>query len=253
MIWLFALPAKQDVSPAVVDVKVDLNFIRSNSNSPEEELSPQAIVRFEGQLRTLKGQGKVLETDQEAVRLSRRLQRVCQLLLEDAPHKQVTMSLQFPDTMISEGEPKFQQLILSLAPLDLMPYAVYKFLQIVKHWQGGAFHRNAGHVLQAQVTDSRESMAFQEYHAQFPHVKYTLGFAGRPGGPAFYISTIDNTQNHGPASQGSSSEADSCFGEILASSRTIVDRMQTQPGADQPHGFIDARENWIIIQNFTVT
>ena len=30
--------------------------------------------------------------------------------------------------------------------------------------------------------------------------------SGRPGGPAFYISTVDNSQNHGPGSQGSKSE-----------------------------------------------
>jgi hypothetical protein len=31
---------------------------------------------------------------------------------------------------------------------------------------------------------------FQEYSEKFPHVKYTLGYAGRPGGPDFYISTL---------------------------------------------------------------
>jgi len=41
-----------------------------------------------------------------------------------------------------------------------------------------------------------------------------LIFSGRPGGPAFYISTVNNVQNHGPASQGSGTEADSCFGKI---------------------------------------
>ena len=41
-----------------------------------------------------------------------------------------------------------------------------------------------------------------------------MGFAGRPGGPAFYISTVDNTRNHGPGSQGSKTEADACFGRV---------------------------------------
>ena len=36
-----------------------------------------------------------------------------------------------------------------------------------------------------------EHLGFQEYHASYPHVKYTLGFAGRPGGPAWYISPAD--------------------------------------------------------------
>ena len=54
--------------------------------------------------------------------------------------------------------------------------------------QGGSFHRNAGHVLQAMVTlkeSSEESghggnaMAFQEYDARVPHEQYTLGYAGK--------------------------------------------------------------------------
>merc|ERR1712079_978889 len=81
------------------------------------------------------------------------------------------------------------------------------------------FHRNAGHVLQAQVSMGQEaafrSLTFQEYHPEYPHVEGTLGFAGRPGGPAFYISTVDNTRNHGPGSQGSKTEADSCFGKVV--------------------------------------
>ena len=47
-------------------------------------------------------------------------------------------------------------------------------------------------------------------------------FAGRPGGPAFYISTVDNVQNHGPASQGSGTEADSCFGKIYPQSIPVI-------------------------------
>ena len=46
--------------------------------------------------------------------------------------------------------------------------------------------------------------------------------AGRPGGPAFYISTVDNVQNHGPASQGSGTEADSCFGKIYPQSIPVI-------------------------------
>ena len=80
----------------------------------------------------------------------------------------------------------------------------------------GAFHRNAGHVLQAMVTvhDANhhalhERFAWQEYSPHYPHVKYTLGYAGRPSSNgAFYISTMDNARNHGPGSQGSKTEAD---------------------------------------------
>ena len=54
--------------------------------------------------------------------------------------------------------------------------------------QGGAFHRNAGHVLQAMVTLKESSeetghggnaLAFQEYDARVPHEQYTLGYAGQ--------------------------------------------------------------------------
>lgn len=40
--------------------------------------------------------------------------------------------------------------------------------------------RNAGHVLQATAnTDVPiKGMAFQEYHPDFPHKQYTMGFAG---------------------------------------------------------------------------
>ncbi len=53
-----------------------------------------------------------------------------------------------------------------------------------------------------------QSLAFQEYSPNFPHVQYSLGYAARPGGPEMYISTVDNVQNHGPASQGSKTEAE---------------------------------------------
>ena len=107
---------------------------------------------------------------------------------------------------------------------------VYTWLSQVEAglWDGCAFVRNAPHVLQAttrnmeHVSQQRrfakakkeidESLAFQDYSKKFPHEKYTLGFAGRPGGPDFYVSTQDNTYNHGPGGQQSyalKEEADS--------------------------------------------
>ena len=89
-------------------------------------------------------------------------------------------------------------------------------MKVVDSWTGGAFHRNAGHVLQAMVEGAgHPSLAWQEYSPAFPHTRYTLGYAGRPGGPAFYVSTVDNTANHGPGSQGSATEADSCFAKLV--------------------------------------
>ena len=75
---------------------------------------------------------------------------------------------------------------IQLAPVSLVPYGVFYFLEMVRNWGSGSFHRMAGHVLQAQASAKSgkySSLANQEYSADFPHVEGTLGFAGRPGGP----------------------------------------------------------------------
>ena len=124
---------------------------------------------------------------------------------------------------------------LRLAPDELMPTTVLYFLRQVRDgvWDGATFHRNAGHVLQAGPAGNRGRMAtlakargepdlqvpFQEYSARFPHRELSLGLAGRPGGPDFYISTRDNTELHGPGSQSADAaiigEADSCFASVV--------------------------------------
>ncbi len=89
-----------------------------------------------------------------------------------------------------------------------MPYTVNQFLSQVSLGllNGCSFHRNAGHVVQGGPVSNHlnpgtnpnkgfkdaglESVIFQEYSADFPHKKYTLGYAGRPGGPDFYVSTV---------------------------------------------------------------
>ena len=101
-----------------------------------------------------------------------------------------------------------------MAPSCVVPYSVYFFLNIIENWKGGVIHRNAGHVKQFKVFEQNQHLAFQEYNPIYPHEKYTCGFAGRPGGPAFYINTRNNVVNHGIGSQGSKTEADSCFGKI---------------------------------------
>lgn len=71
--------------------------------------------------------------------------------------------------------------MIELAPIDLVPYSVYYFLEMVgDHWFGGAFHRIAGHVLQTMTykQGTKKPFAFQEYHPGFPHKKYTFGYAG---------------------------------------------------------------------------
>ena len=57
---------------------------------------------------------------------------------------------------------------------------------------GHSFNLNAGHILQAggggtnnnmqEFKDMRlDKLSYQEYHKDYPHEKYTIGFSGRPG------------------------------------------------------------------------
>jgi len=145
---------------------------------------------------------------------------------------------------------------MEMAPLPLMPIAVNLFLQQVHHklWNGSSFVINAMHILQAgphtysegppgsydanipELAGKFESarldkMPFQEYSKDYPHAKYTLGFAGRPGGPDFYINKIDNSVNHGPGGQSHHDlheEADPCFAKLVKGME-ILDELNMLP------------------------
>jgi hypothetical protein len=218
------------------------------------------------QARKLRSEKKIAQQDADALRVLAELQATTRALLCaryggcDAAGTQVVpyaveLELAFPATM-----PDFaargagpERLRVELAPIALMPHAVHTFLEAMRGWKGGVFHRRAGHVLQAQLSARTHGLAFQEYSPEFPHVKGTLGFAGRPGGPAFYISTLDNTRNHGPGSQNSATEADSCFGKLAdKESEAVVERMKLQPGAKPPNGFVFPSENYIQIKSVKI-
>jgi len=206
-------------------------------------------------VRALKRSGIVMETDENAKSqiaiLQKEVKQLLYLQYGPGPYK-VLMELEFPSTMPDYNEKgKKGEITIELAPIEVVPYSVYYFLEIIKNWKGGAFHRVAGHVLQSMVHGPGEGLAFQEYSPLFPHKKLTLGYAGRPGGPAFYISTVDNVLNHGPGSQGSKTEADGCFGTVIGGF-DIVERIKLQPGRTKPSGFIDKRENYIKIVKLTL-
>jgi hypothetical protein len=174
----------------------------------------------------------------------------------------VDMKVGFPQTMLQAGnwsaaEPQFAIIPIKMAPMEHVPYCTFYFLEnIVKNFKKGSFHRRASHVLQAMIGGGNKAagFAFQEYSKEYPHKKYTLGYAGRPSSAhALYISTMDNSGNHGPGSQGSKTEADGIIGEILTQQGIdVVTRMQQQPGAGKGAGFVSDSKNFIEILDLTL-
>lgn len=129
-----------------------------------------------------------------------------------------------------------------------MPVTINMFLQQIHHklWNGCAFVINAMHILQAgphkfendnyapnseelygKFTEAKlDKMPFQEYHEEYPHEQWTIGYAGRPAGPDFYINKIDNSKNHGPGGQkihDLHEEADPCFGKVVKGMEMMED------------------------------
>jgi hypothetical protein len=134
--------------------------------------------------------------------------------------------------------------VAEMAPLSLVPHAVHLFLQQVHHglWDHTWIYLNGPHVMQwgpqqfyddgnsSSGDDDRalalkpfrdmqlDTLAFPEYSPEFPHVPWTLGFTGRPGGPDVYINKVDNTVAHGPGGQYQhdlEEQADPCFAKIV--------------------------------------
>jgi len=151
----------------------------------------------------------------------------------------VMIEVAFPLNHIQAGTT--DQFVVEMAPLKLMPYTVHYFLEQIsqKLYDGTSFGCNPGHVIQtwpypyianvdvnmwAPFADSgMDKLAFQEYSHDYPHEKYTLGFAS---GSEFYISLEDNTVSHGPALE--STITDPCFGKIVHGFK-VLDRMRKIP------------------------
>lgn len=145
------------------------------------------------------------------------------------------------------------KIILELAKAEEMPHSVFWFLEQVTRglFDGTSFHRNAVHVVQGgphtnfmSAPDTNpynrfqrsgfEHVMFQEYHSNWSHQPYTIGYAGRPaGGPDFYFNMLDNARVHGPGGQ-VSAEAEPCFGKVIAGF-DLVDRMHASPVRPGPY------------------
>jgi cyclophilin family peptidyl-prolyl cis-trans isomerase len=82
-----------------------------------------------------------------------------------------------------------------------------------------------------------DSVSFQEYHPEYPHEKYTIGFHS---GPEFYINLMNNTLDHGPKEpilkdalgddevvDETALEPDPCFGKII-SGFEVIDKISEE-------------------------
>eukprot|EP00978_Attheya_sp_CCMP212_P025441 scaffold81805_cov50-Attheya_sp.AAC.1 len=175
------------------------------------------------------------------------------------PH-QVTMEIEVEagDVHVAGGVKEThyytETVTLELAPLDLMPHTIHMFLEQVFRglWDETSFIINGPHVAQVSPfthddEDVRDrfkdvnlhGLSFQEYSPEYPHVQYTLGITGRPGGPDFYINKNDNTEIHGPYGQEGKDmeeEADPCFGRVVSGFETL-DYVFGQPTSDKGSGY----------------
>lgn len=153
------------------------------------------------------------------------------------PHR-VKFALRF-----SNDEDKLEYFTIELAPVEMMPHSVHLFLEQVYHelWDYTWIYLNGAHILQAgpqsyedEIEDEEayakfeekelDQLAFPEYNAKFPHVAWTLGMTGRPGGPDFYINKNDNTHVHGPGGQTQhalAEQADPCFAKVVDGFSTL--------------------------------
>lgn len=197
--------------------------------------------------------GSFMETDPTAVKMTRELQEWTQklILARYGDHSfRVVLELEFPPSIPDYDQGKAGRVVFEMAPVQLIPCSVFYFLEIARTFQKGNFIRNADHVLQASVVSKvRQEMPFQEYSPEHPHAKGTTGYAGRPSGPQFYISTMDNTKNHGPGSQQKANphEADANFGRVVEGMDDVVPRIHSVPQKE----FLD-KENFVKISTMTI-
>jgi hypothetical protein len=199
-------------SDAMDLVHQELDLVQQEISSPQgpnvDELA-KIVQDLDTQVRARKATpGVLMEVDDIGLDLTGKLQEATRQLLyaRYGKHKayRVHVDVVFPPTIPDyRGPNDMETIVIELAPIELIPCSVFYFLELVRGWKKGSFHRNAGHVLQVQSRSDyiKSSMPFQEYSPQHPHKYGTVGYAGRPSGPGWYVSIKDNTKNHGPGSQ----------------------------------------------------
>jgi cyclophilin family peptidyl-prolyl cis-trans isomerase len=121
-------------------------------------------------------------------------------------------------------------------PFKESPVTIEYFLTLVEQhtYSDASFFRVEHHVVQATPNHhNHHGVLFQETNKhKNAHDKFTLGLAGRPGGPDFYVNMMENHQTHGPGGQGEEYpgdvEADPCFA-ILTHGQELITTIQHLP------------------------
>ena len=252
---------KKDVPAAAVKLSDGANAPKVVDVASQKSEKEAATIRsdLEAQVRKIKRTGVIMETDEKSLELTSKLQDATRELIAlrygsfGNKNYRVKLDLEFQSTIPDfETKGKDGTILIELAPISLIPCSVYNFLEIARTWKKGAFHRNANHVLQAIARSAvKESMPFQEYSKEYPHKKGTVGYAGRPSGPEFYVSIQNNSGAHGPGSQQKHNpyEADCIIGTIIQGMEDgTVDRVHTMPFKE----FSGDKEKWVLIRRMHI-
>ena len=230
---------------------------RSSSKDEMEAAASRAFL--EARVREIKRTGVIMEADEESLKVTKQLQDATREVLKlrygdyGSRNYRVELLLEFQPSMPDYDENgKDGSIVIEMAPISLIPCSVYNFMEIARTWKSGAFRRNANHVVQALArSDVTESMPFQEYSPEYPHGKGTVGYAGRPSGPEFYVSIADNSKNHGPGSQQKKNpyEADCIIGTVVKGMEDgTVARVHRMPG----NGFLKEKSDWVLIRTMRI-
>mmetsp|Transcript_13069 Transcript_13069/g.21630 ORF Transcript_13069/g.21630 Transcript_13069/m.21630 type:complete len:310 (+) Transcript_13069:228-1157(+) len=255
--FVYLNSAPSSASPVLKKSPLSISAFDAEPSTESLEILEALVQRHDATVRSIKEQVDFFEKDSSAQAAAKALQDTTRKLLHkrygmQEPYR-VAVDLEFQDTMPDFAENGKQgSFVIELAPSSLQPHSIYTFLEVSRQWkEGGAFHRIAPHVLQVMVkTHSKiQHLAFQEYSPEYPHKERTVGYAGRPSGPAWYVSIIDNSRNHGPGSQQKRNpyEADSCFGTVIDGWDSVIRITKVQG-----EGFLSDANKHVLIKTMTI-
>jgi len=259
---------KHDLQVRVDSLESRKKMLEQNLHSTQQQLESVRAIEASSKAEVLalsdRHQAKIMELIDHKKKMREAIQRLSLQQLREkfgpGPHR-VELVLDYPpDSNIADGKDAGREggnhVVFEMAPETEMPHSVYWFLEQVSRglYDGASFHINQDHVVQAGPVGNwltppnthlyerfkesgYESVLFQEYNKKVPHYKYTVGYAGRPGGPDFYISTMNNVQNHGPKQQhvtygDDPEDADPCIAKVVEGIDTVerLHRADVHPG-----------------------